>query len=362
MRNALGYRWSVLLAGVAMLLALAACSQAEPEVVEVIKEVVVEKEVIKEVEVPGETVVVEKEVIKEVEVPGETVVVEKEVIKEVEVEVLVEKEVVKVVEVPGETVFVEKESPKEKTLSKPVYGGTLRVALDADPGGKWDMCEFKAQHMLQYVAENFLIGDYSKGPAGTGETTFQPFAGIGSALIAHGAVADSWDFPDPLTYSFHVRPGIKWQDKHPTFGRLVTAEELAAELNRIKTCRWPRQDFLPKGDEAVTADDTDGDGVADTVTYHTVKPISFWGYEMAWGPYFMLVPPESVEAGTDNWENSVRDWSLVCRRLRPSQYGHVRENPNWYQTWTVEGREYGIPYLDKVVNIIIRRKRHESRR
>ena len=73
--------------------------------------VVVEKEVIKEVEVPGATVVVEKEVVREVSVPAETVVVEKEVIKivEVPVEVVVEKEVVKTVEVPGETVVVEKE-------------------------------------------------------------------------------------------------------------------------------------------------------------------------------------------------------------------------------------------------------------
>ena len=45
--------------------------------------VIVEKEVIKEVEVPGETIVIEKEVIKEVQVPSETVVVEKEVIVEV---------------------------------------------------------------------------------------------------------------------------------------------------------------------------------------------------------------------------------------------------------------------------------------
>ena len=57
--------------------------------------VVVEKEVVKEVQVPGETMVVEKEVVREVEVPGETVVVEKEVVREVEVvkEVEVEKEV-----------------------------------------------------------------------------------------------------------------------------------------------------------------------------------------------------------------------------------------------------------------------------
>jgi hypothetical protein len=43
----------------------------------------VTKEVVKTVQVPGETVVVEKEVVKTVQVPGETVVVEKEVEKEV---------------------------------------------------------------------------------------------------------------------------------------------------------------------------------------------------------------------------------------------------------------------------------------
>ena len=58
----------------------------------VIREVekIVEVEVIKEVQVPGETIVVEKEVVKEIQVPGETVVVEKEVVKEVEVEVVKE--------------------------------------------------------------------------------------------------------------------------------------------------------------------------------------------------------------------------------------------------------------------------------
>ncbi len=53
-----------------------------PEVIEVERVV----EVIKEVQVPGETIVVEKEVVREVQVPGETVVVEKEVIREVAVE------------------------------------------------------------------------------------------------------------------------------------------------------------------------------------------------------------------------------------------------------------------------------------
>ena len=100
-------RWLVVVAGAAMLLAVAAACGTET--VEVPGEtVVVEKEVIKTVEVPGETVV--KEVVKEVQVPGETVVVKEEVVKEVMVPgetVVVEKVVTETVEVPGETVTVE---------------------------------------------------------------------------------------------------------------------------------------------------------------------------------------------------------------------------------------------------------------
>ena len=84
--------------------------------VEVIKEVPVEKEVIKEVPVE---VPVEKEVIKEVPVDViKEVPVEKEVIKEVpvEVEVPVEKELVKIVEVPAK---VNKQLPVRPKVKKP---------------------------------------------------------------------------------------------------------------------------------------------------------------------------------------------------------------------------------------------------
>ena len=83
----------------------------DPEVV--VEEVVVEKEVVKEVPVDRE-VVVEKEVVKEVPVDRE-VIVEKEVVKEVPVdrEVIVEKEVVKEVPVDREVV-VEKEAVVQK--------------------------------------------------------------------------------------------------------------------------------------------------------------------------------------------------------------------------------------------------------
>ncbi|HAE32349.1 MAG TPA: hypothetical protein DCF86_00765, partial [Dehalococcoidia bacterium] len=79
--------------------------------------VIVEKEVVKTVEVPGQTVT--KEVVKTVEVPGETKVVEK-------VRTVVETvDVVKTVEVPGETVVVEVEKQVIVEVSKEVPFETI---------------------------------------------------------------------------------------------------------------------------------------------------------------------------------------------------------------------------------------------
>jgi len=98
--------------------ALAACGESEApatQIIEVPKEIVVEKEVIKEVPVIQ---VVEKEVVKIVEVPGETVVVEKEVevIKTVVEEVEKIREVVKIVEVIKEVEVAAKMSYSEAPL------------------------------------------------------------------------------------------------------------------------------------------------------------------------------------------------------------------------------------------------------
>jgi len=211
------------------------------------------------------------------------------------------------------------------------------------------MCEFKAQTQLSFSVENMIFGDYDKGPSGSGETTFQPRLGIGTDKLAVGALADTWEVPDPLTYSFHIRPGIRWQNKFPTDGRLVTVEELVTEMERIKECRWPRHDFL----DNVTGDDTDGDGVADTVTYHTNKPISFWGYEFAWGPYFIAAPPETIELGTDNYENQSGTGPWMPTGYTTGSTIEFERNPDYWGKYTFDGTEYQIPFLDGVTEIIM---------
>jgi ABC-type transport system substrate-binding protein len=238
-----------------------------------------------------------------------------------------------------------------ETTGGPEYGGSLRVVLEADPGSKWSMCEFKAQSMLAYPVENFLMGDYHKGPSGDGSTTFQPRLGIGTDKLAIGALADSWEVPDALTYSFHLREGIKWQPKFPTDGRAVNVDELVAEAIRIWDCRFPRHDFV----DDITGDDTDGDGVNDTLTFHTNMPISFWGYEFAWGPYFIYAPPETVAAGLDNPDNQsgTGPWMVKDGGYTAGSTIEFEKNPDYWQSYSYEGTEYQLPFLDGVTEVII---------
>jgi peptide/nickel transport system substrate-binding protein len=39
-------------------------------------------------------------------------------------------------------------------------------------------------------------------------------------------VADKWEQPDPQTYTFHMRPGVKFANLPPVNGRALTSSDL----------------------------------------------------------------------------------------------------------------------------------------
>ena len=199
-------RWLVVAVSGAMLLAVAAACGSET------------------VEVPGETVVVEKEVIKEVEVPGETVVVEKEVVKTVEVP---GPERVVVREVPGKSYVTDPSTGK--VVTAPEYGGTLTypydlVANNTDPylrGGY-------SGWIIVTVNEKLGIADWA-----IDRKVFDFSHNYLPESVWTGALAESWEQPDPLTYVFHIREGVKWHDVPPMNGRELTAKDIEFTYQRL---------------------------------------------------------------------------------------------------------------------------------
>ena len=298
MRTSNSMRWLVVALSAAMLLAVAAaCSSETVEVPgetvvvekEVIKEVMVPGEtvtveVIKEVEVPGETIVVKEEVVKEVMVPGETVVVEKEVVKTVEVPgetvtvevvktvevpgetvtvevvktvevpgetVVVEKEVVKVVEVPGPERIVVKEVPGKKYVTDPVtgrvfsaheYGGTLTPAQghDRDTNGDPYVSIYAHQLVSRIVNEKLGALDWALDR----DAYFFNTGSMVPVWTQRGVLAESWEQPDDKTIIINVRQGVHWHDKAPMNGRELTAKDVEWTFRRYLG-RWEFADAGP---------------------------------------------------------------------------------------------------------------------
>jgi ABC-type transport system substrate-binding protein len=51
-------------------------------------------------------------------------------------------------------------------------------------------------------------------------------------VVVEGALADSWETPDPLTFIIHLRKGIKFHNIAPTNGRELVAEDVVYSYNR----------------------------------------------------------------------------------------------------------------------------------
>ena len=184
MRISTSLRWLVVVAGAAMLLAVAAACAARDRrgpparpswsrkrssrpLRSPARPSWSRKRSSRTVEVPGETVT--KEVVKTVEVPGETIVVEKEVIKTVEVVKSVPVEVIKEVEVVGDRWV---RNTAGTLVENPQYGGTV-VGLGTDhpsfsPLGADPLTAGDAWHVAP-LYETLMVLDWAKGPAGTGE-------------------------------------------------------------------------------------------------------------------------------------------------------------------------------------------------
>ncbi len=246
-------RWLLALAAVAMVAAALACG-SEPEVV------------IKEVEVPGETVVVEKEVVKTVEVPGETVVVETEVVKEVMVpgETVV-KEVVKEVMVPGETVVKEvvKEVmvPGETVVKTEVVEVVKEVIVIATPVPDVMTGMVEQAGTVTFVSNlvNPMIGDPAIAPyrdweqsGGLAITEYLFVMQDGNPMSPH--LASSWEVADDGSkVTIGLKQGIPWNSPEDSMGQdfgELTAEDVVWFINRQNAFTNPTSTSGDAGDFA----------------------------------------------------------------------------------------------------------------
>ena len=68
---------------------------------------------------------------------------------------------------------------------------------------------------------------------GTGPSVEQPSLTLECDLCA------SWELAHDMTYVFHLRPDVYWQDIYPVKGRQLVAGDLVSSYERMRTPGWP---------------------------------------------------------------------------------------------------------------------------
>ena len=281
---------------------------AEPEVVERVVEVEVEKVV--EKEVPVEVVKevekeVQVEVVKEVEVEKEV-----EVVKEVEVERVVEKEVEVVREVE-KLVQVEVTAVPSLPNLEPQFGGTLRIGF-LDQGQLDPMLAGLSQAQSPYgeIAYDSVVMYWYDG-----EIT--PWA------------VESWSSSDDLSqYTFKVRPGNKFHNGNP-----LTSADIKYTLDRIRAenSASPLKGQISYIDTIDTPDEN-------TVVLNLGAPNAFLMGDMT--DYHARIVP-----------NGIAGEALTSEEHGSGPYVMTSHNPTertTFEKYTDYWRE-GRPYADEVV-------------
>ncbi|HEX5514243.1 MAG TPA: ABC transporter substrate-binding protein, partial [Gammaproteobacteria bacterium] len=196
-----------------------------------------------------------------------------------------------------------------------------------------------------------IAGDLSKGPGGSNENTFVASDYIPEAHY-RGELAESWELKnDPLRLEFKLRKNVFWPAKEGVMERrpLVAADvvtsfqEMWKSERRIPTY-W---DFIKEW-EAV--DDH-------TVVAHLNQYHSNWGYRIGWGFWSGILPKEWFAldpAKRADWRNATGSGPYKVANVQQSRQQVYDKNEGYWDTETINGKEYKLPLNDRVIYHIMK--------
>ena len=241
-----------------------------------------------------------------------------------------------------------------KVVVAPEYGGTLTFNLGNLSGATDPYFGYPGVGPTDGVAEKLGIMNWAVDrDVWHLQTLYTP------VTYMRGRLAESWDIsPDGLTYTFHIREGVRWHDKAPMNGRQLTAHDIEYNFHRI----LGMGDFSEAGPttfqiagplknipwESIAATDDA------TVVMKLTEPRLDFLRLVLMNEATTIMPPEVIEQHGDvkDWRNLVGtgpfmvtdfvEGSQVTWAKNPDYWGHDEKYP-----------ENRLPYVDELRASII---------
>lgn len=231
-----------------------------------------------------------------------------------------------------------KSSKASPAAGQPRPGGQVTVRVPVDPFD-WDLSRTGKTTPNSYgtaLAYNSLLGFKSGANVKYNEVTVQP------------ELAESWESPDLMTYTFHLRKGVKFANIAPVSGRELTAADAvwsyqyAARVGQFGGKKLPtgQYEWLFEGLDRVENPDPS------TVVVRFKEPnAAFFTY--APSRYNPIVPHEIFDA----------DGSLQQRLVGTGPFqldvAGSQKGTRWIWNKNPDYWDPGKPYLDRAVWFVI---------
>ncbi len=213
---------------------------------------------------------------------------------------------------------------------KPIQGGVLQSYFSTDPS-YWDPMGGTAGAVGEWNRVTSSLLQFNNGP-GTEKWSF--------AFDTKGSLAESWEVSaDALTYTFHIRKGVLWQNKAPVNGRELVAEDIKWTYERhMTTAGAPRRSQL----EVIKSIDCPDKY---TVVIKLKEPRADFLLTLA-TPYLEIVPREAeplfkTSDGLIGFGPFMLDDYVVSTRIV------YKKNPTYYRA------NEGLPHLDGIYYVNI---------
>jgi peptide/nickel transport system substrate-binding protein len=208
--------------------------------------------------------------------------------------------------------------------AQPKRGGILRVR-------GYDPPHFDPHLTLNFKTNNTLSFVYSKLVRHKVGASVVP-----GTFAVEPDLAERWEEPDDTTVVFHLRRGVKWQNKPPVNGRELTAEDVKFTYDRFLTEKGNPLRFM--------LDPVDRVEVVDryTVRFRLKEPF-VWLVNMLANPTgTWIIAREVVEKYGDlkRAETAIGTGPFLLERYEPNVKAVFKRNPDYYQP--------GLPSVDEV--------------
>ncbi|MBO4221836.1 ABC transporter substrate-binding protein [Bradyrhizobium neotropicale] len=230
---------------------------------------------------------------------------------------------------------------------KPQVGGTLNLGMvyvTLSPLS-WDPADWtwKFQQDTGLMYEQLFVGDLSKAKRNGGKYSFVPDAWLPSDAVK-GELAESWEWKEnPLRVEVKLRKGVMFPEKP---GVMASRELVADDVVQS----YYRLDKSPKKvptyfDHVQKVEATDQHTVVFTFNNYHAE----WDYRFGWGYYSGIVPKEVVDAGAGNWKNANGTGPFMLTDYVQGNAVTFSKNPVYWDKEKIAGREYKLPFVDKIV-------------